>query len=137
MVVVDSWSGASNERDSYFDPAKGCSSSCEIVTWKVSANASDDGWTLDWDFLYTAWEEEAEDRPFGHADPIPVLAAGTAYPSGSNPSPGVTDPSVVSTAAECKACVDRLDLDFCADPDWNRACCWARECVDTGYRHGA
>lgn len=137
-VVVDSWSGALNEPDSYFDPAKDCSSSCEIVTLKkVWANVSDDGWLLDWDSLCTSLEEE--DHPFGHAGPIPVPAVCSAYPSGSNPSPGVIDPSAVSTVAEYKACVDHLDLGFFADLGWNhRACCWAMDFVDTGcHHHGA
>lgn len=53
---------------------------------------------------------EVEDHPFGHAGPIPVPEACTAYPSGSSPSPGVIDPSVVSMAAVYKACVDHLRL---------------------------
>lgn len=42
-VVVDYGCGASNEHDSYFDPAKGYSNSCEIVTLKVWVNAFADG----------------------------------------------------------------------------------------------
>lgn len=42
-VVVDFGSDASNGRDSYSDPAKGCNNSCEIVTLKVWANAFADG----------------------------------------------------------------------------------------------
>lgn len=43
MVAGDFGSDAWNEHDSYFDPAKGCSNSCEIVTLKVLANAFADG----------------------------------------------------------------------------------------------
>lgn len=110
-----------------FDPmAMDCgSSSCVIVTcpWRaIFVDCFGDCcWCAppDWDSSSVA--ANLSDR----ADSIPVPeVACTAYPSGSSPSPVVTDPFAAWPAAECTACADHSDWHSCAiRADLTADCC--------------